>query len=150
MPRCAPASAHACFQHLALLLTLCELQPDNIETSNLQAWYYDDNGEDQRLPHRFWLRKEFSASCYIALGSRLSVFHMRSALLFPCRRNEPNESASLDSLRDLGVLYWNLDADQYESDPKLRAIRDKRGYSYQVSNTSKTQTTTCKQLCRQL
>lgn len=72
-------------------------QPDNIETSKLQAWYYDDNGEDQRLPHR----------------------------------NEPNESASLDSLRDLGVLYWNLDADQYESDPKLRAIRDKRGYSYQ-------------------
>ena len=35
-------------------------------------------------------------------------------------------------LRDLGVLYWKLDPAKHESDPKLEAIRKKRGYSYQV------------------
>ncbi|KAK9801956.1 hypothetical protein WJX73_010876 [Symbiochloris irregularis] len=72
-------------------------EPDSVESSNLQAWYYDDNGEDQRLPHRY----------------------------------EPNQPASPEKLRDLGVLYWKLDPDQHESDPKLEAIRKKRGYSYQ-------------------
>lgn len=47
-------------------------------------------------------------------------------------RHEPNQPASLSGLRDLGVLYWKLDADKYENDPKLEAIRKKRGYSYQV------------------
>lgn len=35
-------------------------------------------------------------------------------------------------LRELGVLSWKLDADKYENDPKLEAIRKARGYSYQV------------------
>ena len=36
---------------------------------------------------------------------------------------------SLDYLKKLGVLYWRVDG---ESDPKLQAIRDARGYSYKV------------------
>lgn len=38
----------------------------------------------------------------------------------------------MEKLRDLGVLYWSLDADNYEKDPRLAAIRKERGYSYQV------------------
>ena len=38
----------------------------------------------------------------------------------------------LEKLRDLGVLYWKLDADNHVTDPKLAAIRKARGYSYQV------------------
>ena len=39
----------------------------------------------------------------------------------------------MEELRDLGVLYWKLDADNHEHDPKLQAIREARGYSYQVT-----------------
>uniref|UniRef100_A0A7S2UW46 Acireductone dioxygenase n=1 Tax=Fibrocapsa japonica TaxID=94617 RepID=A0A7S2UW46_9STRA len=46
-------------------------------------------------------------------------------------RKEPNESVSLEQLEKLGVLTWSLNADAYETDPELQAIRDQRGYSYQ-------------------
>lgn len=39
---------------------------------------------------------------------------------------------SPQQLRELGVLCWRLDADAYRTDPKLRAIRGARGYSYEV------------------
>lgn len=45
-------------------------------------------------------------------------------------RREPNEPCSLGVLRELGVLSWKLDADTWEADPKLDAIRKVRGYSY--------------------
>ena len=48
-----------------------------------------------------------------------------------CRCN-PNKPASAEQLRKLGVLSWQLDADNHEDDPKLKAIRDDRNYSYQV------------------
>ncbi|KAJ9512572.1 hypothetical protein QJQ45_018929 [Haematococcus lacustris] len=43
---------------------------------------------------------------------------------------DPNQPVSLSQLAQLGVLYWKLDADQHETDPKLAAIRKVRGYSY--------------------
>ena len=49
-------------------------------------------------------------------------------------RQQPNKPASVDTLRELGVLSWNLDADSFESDPKLQAIRKARNYSYQVGS----------------
>ena len=39
---------------------------------------------------------------------------------------------SPEQLRSLGVLSWRLDADAHRTDPKLRAIREARGYSYEV------------------
>ncbi|KAF8067404.1 ADI1 [Scenedesmus sp. PABB004] len=45
-------------------------------------------------------------------------------------RQEPNQPCSLAALRELGVLSWKLDADNYDSDPKLDAICKVRGYSY--------------------
>ncbi|RXM31038.1 hypothetical protein EOD39_7323 [Acipenser ruthenus] len=45
-------------------------------------------------------------------------------------RLEPNMAVSLEELEKLGVLYWKLDADNYETDPKLAKIREERGYSY--------------------
>lgn len=41
-------------------------------------------------------------------------------------RREPNEPASVDAIRALGVVSWQLDADEHESDPKLEAIRKVR------------------------
>lgn len=64
----------------------------------LQAWYMNDNDEDQRLPHH---------------------------------RN-PKEFVSLEKLADLGVLSWQLDADNYETDEELKKFRESRGYSYTV------------------
>lgn len=46
-------------------------------------------------------------------------------------KKSPNKPVDLEKLRDLGVLYWRLDADNYEKDPRLAAIRKERGYSYQ-------------------
>lgn len=50
-----------------------------------------------------------------------------------CTRCEPNEPAALSKLAQLGVLYWQLDADLHETDPKLAAIRKVYNYSYMVS-----------------
>uniref|UniRef100_A0A6Q2YCS4 Acireductone dioxygenase n=1 Tax=Esox lucius TaxID=8010 RepID=A0A6Q2YCS4_ESOLU len=47
----------------------------------------------------------------------------------PHKRN-PNEPVSLEELEKLGVFYWKLDADIYETDPVLEKIRKDRGYSY--------------------
>eukprot|EP01026_Neomeris_dumetosa_P065585 TRINITY_DN6299_c1_g1_i1.p1 TRINITY_DN6299_c1_g1~~TRINITY_DN6299_c1_g1_i1.p1 ORF type:complete len:200 (+),score=22.24 TRINITY_DN6299_c1_g1_i1:68-667(+) len=46
-------------------------------------------------------------------------------------RQEPNKPCSVKELRQLGVLSWKLEADKYENDPELEAIRKVRGYSYQ-------------------
>eukprot|EP00245_Coleochaete_scutata_P001071 TRINITY_DN112_c0_g1_i1.p1 TRINITY_DN112_c0_g1~~TRINITY_DN112_c0_g1_i1.p1 ORF type:complete len:198 (-),score=58.69 TRINITY_DN112_c0_g1_i1:704-1297(-) len=46
-------------------------------------------------------------------------------------RFEPNQAVSMEKLADLGVLYWKLNADIFETDPELQKIRDDRGYSYQ-------------------
>mmetsp|Transcript_7916 Transcript_7916/g.19695 ORF Transcript_7916/g.19695 Transcript_7916/m.19695 type:complete len:245 (+) Transcript_7916:223-957(+) len=58
-------------------------------------------------------------------------------------RLTPNKPASIEVLRDLGIAYWKMDAETYSypakaipwdpkdaTDPKLKAIRDIRGYSY--------------------
>ena len=51
---------------------------------------------------------------------------------FGQRRKSPNEPAAIAKLRELGVLSWKLDADSYENDPKLEAIRKARNYSYKA------------------
>eukprot|EP00199_Chlamydomonas_sp_CCMP681_P006354 CAMPEP_0119102258 /NCGR_PEP_ID=MMETSP1180-20130426/1062_1 /TAXON_ID=3052 ORGANISM="Chlamydomonas cf sp, Strain CCMP681" /NCGR_SAMPLE_ID=MMETSP1180 /ASSEMBLY_ACC=CAM_ASM_000741 /LENGTH=204 /DNA_ID=CAMNT_0007086507 /DNA_START=63 /DNA_END=677 /DNA_ORIENTATION=- len=45
-------------------------------------------------------------------------------------RQTPNKPVIAQKLAELGVLYWKLDADNHEKDPKLAAIRKVRGYSY--------------------
>eukprot|EP01025_Chloroclados_australasicus_P028414 TRINITY_DN28171_c0_g1_i2.p1 TRINITY_DN28171_c0_g1~~TRINITY_DN28171_c0_g1_i2.p1 ORF type:complete len:202 (-),score=29.33 TRINITY_DN28171_c0_g1_i2:231-836(-) len=46
-------------------------------------------------------------------------------------KQEPNKPASIEAIRKLGVISWKLDADKYENDQQLEAIRKVRGYSYQ-------------------
>uniref|UniRef100_A0A7R9VYE4 Acireductone dioxygenase n=1 Tax=Chlamydomonas euryale TaxID=1486919 RepID=A0A7R9VYE4_9CHLO len=43
---------------------------------------------------------------------------------------EPNQPVSPSALRKLGVLYWKMDADAYETDERLAAIRKLRNYSW--------------------
>ncbi|KAM8834150.1 acireductone dioxygenase [Synchiropus picturatus] len=43
---------------------------------------------------------------------------------------DPNQPVSLAVLEKLGVFHWKLDADIYETDPKLKQLREERGYSY--------------------
>ncbi|XP_034965801.1 acireductone dioxygenase [Zootoca vivipara] len=45
-------------------------------------------------------------------------------------RREPNEPVSLTLLEQLGVFYWKLDADNYETDPVLAEIRKERNYNW--------------------
>ncbi|XP_027477922.1 1,2-dihydroxy-3-keto-5-methylthiopentene dioxygenase [Zalophus californianus] len=45
-------------------------------------------------------------------------------------RAEPSRPVGLEQLRQLGVLYWKLDADKYENDPELEKIRKERNYSW--------------------
>uniref|UniRef100_A0A3Q4APK2 Acireductone dioxygenase n=1 Tax=Mola mola TaxID=94237 RepID=A0A3Q4APK2_MOLML len=45
-------------------------------------------------------------------------------------RLNPNQNVSLEQLRALGVFYWKLNADIYETDPELEQIRKDQGYSY--------------------
>ncbi|XP_034015664.1 1,2-dihydroxy-3-keto-5-methylthiopentene dioxygenase [Thalassophryne amazonica] len=45
-------------------------------------------------------------------------------------RLKPNQSVSLQELQKLGVFYWKLNANLYETDPKLQQIRNNHGYSY--------------------
>jgi hypothetical protein len=50
-------------------------------------------------------------------------------------RKIPNEPVSLSKLRELGVVSWKIDVDNYKTDPKLAAIKQHRGYTYQVRRT---------------
>ncbi|XP_059782168.1 acireductone dioxygenase-like [Balaenoptera ricei] len=43
---------------------------------------------------------------------------------------EPVRPVGLEQLRGLGVLYWKLDANEYENDPELEKIRKERNYSW--------------------
>jgi 1,2-dihydroxy-3-keto-5-methylthiopentene dioxygenase len=58
-------------------------------------------------------------------------------------RTEPNVPVTADDLKKMGIAYWKMDAESFEypvksvpwdpkdaMDPKLKAIRDARGYSY--------------------
>ena len=47
-------------------------------------------------------------------------------------RQTPNKPVSLQTLSNLGVLYFRLDADNHETDTRLAAIRKVRNYSYTV------------------
>lgn len=42
----------------------------------------------------------------------------------------PKEYVSLDTLAEIGVLHWKLNAKDNENDPELRKIREERGYNY--------------------
>lgn len=58
-------------------------------------------------------------------------------------RQDPNVPVTAEQMRELGICYWKFDADAYEYpvkavpwdpkdavDPKLKQLRDDRGYSY--------------------
>uniref|UniRef100_T1DCC9 Acireductone dioxygenase n=1 Tax=Crotalus horridus TaxID=35024 RepID=T1DCC9_CROHD len=45
-------------------------------------------------------------------------------------RPEPERPVSLEQLSRLGVFYWKLDADSYETDPELAKIRKEKKYSW--------------------
>lgn len=59
------------------------------------------------------------------------------------RLKDGNKPCTVEELKKLGIAYWKMDADSFEypvkaipwdpkdaTDPKLKAIRDERGYSY--------------------
>ncbi|MEW5306061.1 MAG: hypothetical protein WDW38_010002 [Sanguina aurantia] len=67
-----------------------------------------------------------------ASSSKLEAWYMDDSTVdqrLP-HRCEPNQPAALSKLAQLGVLYWQLDADAHETDPKLAAIRKVYNYSY--------------------
>jgi len=109
-------------------------QPDSLEGARLDAWYMDSSSADQRLPHRCW--KSCIALSLHFLSNTDASLTGRLCCLWPARRRTPNVPVSAAALRELGVLYWRLDADAHATDPRLRAIREVRGYSYEVRSTA--------------
>jgi 1,2-dihydroxy-3-keto-5-methylthiopentene dioxygenase len=62
---------------------------------------------------------------------------------FSANKLTPNVPITVDELRAIGISYWKMDADTYQypvfsvpwdpkeaMDPKLKKLRDDRGYSY--------------------
>ena len=58
-------------------------------------------------------------------------------------KQSPNVPVTADGMRKLGISYWKMDAESFKypvkevpwdpkdaQDPKLKALRDERGYSY--------------------
>ncbi|XP_061824510.1 acireductone dioxygenase [Nerophis lumbriciformis] len=43
---------------------------------------------------------------------------------------QPNQPVSLETLKNIGVFHWKLNADIHEDDPQLQLIREEQGYSY--------------------
>lgn len=124
---------HACAPHM---------QPDDPATATIEAWYMDDSTEDQRLPHRYADQActaqqpppHASSACRHPCYSA-PVLHLCSSLTcmpFATCRQDPNKPALPAALAELGVLYWKLDADNHETDPRLAAIRKIRNYNYVV------------------
>lgn len=73
------------------------------------------------------------------------AWYMPDEVAEQCQDNklEPNKPVSAADLKGLGISYWKMDADAYEypvkevpwnpkdaQDPRLKALRDDRGYSY--------------------
>lgn len=44
---------------------------------------------------------------------------------------KPPQFVSLDVIKELGVHYWNINPDSYETDEEFKSIKETRGYSYQ-------------------
>lgn len=53
---------------------------------------------------------------------------------------DPPEFVSLKTLEKLGVLYWNFDSSNYDSNPEFKKLKEERGYTYEdkieVSSTT--------------
>lgn len=91
----------------------------------------DSSSADQRLPHR---REKhiFSRSAWQTVATPSGSLIYVHSLVSGYGRQVPDRPVSPQQLRELGVLCWRLDADAYRTDPRLRAIREARGYSYEV------------------
>ncbi|XP_031570315.1 1,2-dihydroxy-3-keto-5-methylthiopentene dioxygenase-like [Actinia tenebrosa] len=48
---------------------------------------------------------------------------------------DPPQPVSLDQLKQLGVLYWKLDADNFDAEGLLDKIKKERGYTYEDNIT---------------
>ncbi len=125
-----PALADPAAEHVLWTQRAWRAQPDALEGARLDAWYMDSSSADQRLPHRCW--KSCVAFPLHFLSNTAASLTGRLCCLWPARRRTPNAPVSAAALRELGVLYWRLDADAHATDPRLRAIREVRGYSYEV------------------
>jgi len=72
----------------------------------------------------------------LKLRKMLSAWYMDPALEGVADQREPqqmtpNKPCELEELAKLGVLYWHLDADNYENDEEYKSIRATRGYDYE-------------------
>lgn len=121
-------------------------QPEPPESASIEAWYMDESTDDQRLPHRWALGLTHRLAHRVAVCGRrarklpLGRQAARHGHRLPPpphpRRQQPNKPCSLAVLRALGVLYWKLDADAWENDPRLAAIRKVMNYSFMVRRSS--------------
>jgi len=95
----------------------------------------DDSNEDQRLPHHKE-PKEFVSLDQLAgklIVACVGYIHM---LIVRFVFTSHIWTLTRVKIAELGVLSWKLDADNPETDPELKKIREERGYSYMVSDAN--------------
>lgn len=68
--------------------------------------------------------------CIICAAELVSTA-AQEQLYHPPFRRTPNEPASPETLRALGVLSWNIDPDTPKGAARLAAVKRVRGYSYE-------------------
>lgn len=44
---------------------------------------------------------------------------------------DPPQFVSLDTLKELGVLYWHFDPTNYDKNPDYQRVKEERGYTYE-------------------
>lgn len=107
----------------------------------------DDSKEDQRLPHHKE-PKEFVSLDQLAGKVLVACVSYIYTLLVACVSyiymlivgfvfTSHVWTLTHVKIAELGVLSWKLDADNPETDPELKKIREERGYSYMVSDERK-------------
>ena len=94
----------------------------------------DETNEDPRLPHHRTPKEYVSLdtlSGMFILFPFLSLYFLFLGFVYLYLLLIIDDGMGL--IADIGVLYWKLDAKNYENDPELNKIREERGYNYFVS-----------------
>ncbi|XP_070589042.1 acireductone dioxygenase isoform X1 [Erythrolamprus reginae] len=93
----------------------------------VEAWYMDDSREDPRKPHR----PEPDRPVSLEQLSRIGVFYWKVI----DENKDLLTGGGFQQVKPLGMLLgscesWQLDADNYETDPELAKIRKEKNYSW--------------------
>lgn len=87
----------------------------------------DESNEDPRLPHHQ------NPINYVSTETLIGLYILSLPIFWELCISANCVIMEFDFIAEIGVLYWKLNAKNYENDPELEKIREERGYNYFVS-----------------